>query len=122
MMIRRFDEEPTGASRALQIWLILIGTATSRQTMTYGALADALGFKGAGTLSHMLGHVMQFCRKNALPPLTVLVVNQDTGLPGSGLTEVDPNADREAVFAFDWHSIYPPTVQQLAEAYEASNG
>ena len=84
-----------------------------------GILADLLRFKGAGVLAHMLGHIMGYCRQNSLPPLTVLVVNQQTGLPGEGLTGVDPNADREAVFNYDWYAICPPTLEQLAAAYPA---
>jgi hypothetical protein len=37
-MIQRFKTRPTKASRALQIWLVLIGMAHNRQTMTYGIL------------------------------------------------------------------------------------
>jgi alkylated DNA nucleotide flippase Atl1 len=97
----RFSDKPSAGARALQIWQILICKAANRQTMTYGALAHMLGFKGAGKLSHFLGHIMLYSRQNDLPPLTVLVVNEKTSLPGSGLTQVDPNADRERVYAFE---------------------
>ena len=119
-MVKRFDENSTAASRGLQIWLVLIGKAGNRQIMTYGMLAGTLGFKnGAGVLANLLGHVMYYCQQNGLPPLTVLVVNQDTGLPGAGLKGIDLNAGREEVFNFDWYSIVPPTVEQLATAYES---
>jgi putative restriction endonuclease len=117
LMIRRFDDYPTQENRALQIWQILVGKAANRQTLTYGQLADNLGFKGAGTLAHMLGHIMYFCQQNQLPPLTVLVVNQDTGLPGEGLTGAELNADREKVFRFRWYDLMPPTPEELADAY-----
>jgi hypothetical protein len=121
-MPRRFDEQPTNASRALQIWLILIGAAHDRRTLTYGGLAKMLGFKGAGTLAHPLGHLMHYCRQNGLPPLTVLVVNQATGLPGEGLTETDLNADREAVFEFDWYALVPPAPEELGAVYREASG
>ena len=35
-MLNRFDDNPTNAARALQIWLVLIGKAHNRQTITYG--------------------------------------------------------------------------------------
>lgn len=121
-MARRFDESSTHASRSLQIWLILIGAAHDRRTLTYGILAKTIGFKGAGTLAQPLGHVMHYCRRNGLPPLTVLVVNQETGLPGEGLTETDLNADREAVFGFDWYALVPPSPEELGAAFREGTG
>lgn len=56
-MVRFFDDDPTNASQALQIWQILIAAASDRRTLTYGILADMLGFKGAGVLGRRLGHV-----------------------------------------------------------------
>ena len=61
---------------------------------------------------------MFYCQQNEIPPLTILVVNQNTGLPGEGLTGADLNADREAVFNFDWYSIVPPTPEEFKEAYD----
>jgi len=113
-----FKEHATQSTRALQVWLILIGKASNRQMVTYGMLAKMLGYEGAGTLAHILGHIMHYCHENQLPPLTVLVVNQDTGLPGEGLVGADLNAGREAVFRFDWHSLVPPAPDELAAAYE----
>ena len=117
-MLRTFDENPTAADRALQIWLILIGRAANRQTLTYGMLADLLGFGGAGTLGMMLAPVLFYCDANRLPPLTSLVVNQETGLPGDGIG-IDPkdlNRVREAVYRYEWHKLVPPTVAELNEA------
>lgn len=116
-MVRRFGDQATLAARGLQIWLVQIGKAHNRQTMTYGDLARLLGFKGAGTLANMLGHVFYYCRQHELPPLTCLVVNHETGLPGEGLTGVDLNRAGEQVYAFDWFAIYPPSPLELEEAY-----
>ena len=41
-MVRRFDEDHSWPTRALQIWQILIGKAHNRQLMTYGQLANLL--------------------------------------------------------------------------------
>lgn len=116
-MIRRFDENPSEEMRAVQIWQVLIAQATTRRTLTYGILADILGFKGAGVFARLLGHIMYYCRENKLPPLTVLVVNQDTGLPGDGLTKVDVDVDRESVFKFPWFHVVPPSAEELHAAY-----
>ncbi len=116
-MVRRFSDESTRPMRALQIWQILIGAARDRQILTYGMLANMLGYGGAGVLAQPLGHIMYYCQENDLPPLTILVVNKDTGLPGEGLTGADLNADRESVFRYDWHSIIPPSPEDFRIAY-----
>ena len=121
-MPQRFSQNPTRPGRAVQIWLILIGAAYSRQILTYRILANLLSYKGAGVLADTLGHIMFYCREEGLPPLTVLVVNQETGLPGEGLTETDLNADRERVFNFNWYDVVPPTHEQLAAAYARGMG
>ena len=87
--------------------------------MTYGMLADMLGFKKAGAFSQILDYISVYCKQNELPPLTVLVVTASSGLPGTGLTNVDLNADREAVFNFDWFGLYPPTVEEFKESHSA---
>ena len=117
-MVRRFDDDASWPSRALQIWQILIGKAHNRQTITYGQLAKLLGFQGAGTLAHMLGHIYFWCQQNDLPPLTVLVVNQDSGLPGEGVKGIDLNRSREEVFEFNWYGIWPPTTNELRSAFD----
>lgn len=121
-MPRRFSEIKTQPTRALQIWQILIGKAHNRQTMTYGELADLLGFKGAGILGGMLAPIMFYCEKHGLPPLSSLVVNQETGLPGEGLTSPSNlHAEREAVYRYDWYGLYPPTPEEFMEATPARN-
>ncbi|RJP68895.1 MAG: hypothetical protein C4532_11915 [Candidatus Abyssobacteria bacterium SURF_17] len=120
-MFREFADNPTRPLRALQIWQILIAAADNRQILTYNLLAKKIGYKGAGTLAQTLGHIMYYCQHNGLPPLTVLVVNEDTGLPGEGLLEADLNADRELVFRFNWYSIVPPTPEELEEAYKVAH-
>src|SRR5947209_6743786 len=80
--------EMTRPQRALQIWQLLIGASRVRQTLTYSMVADLIGM-GAGTLSQPLELVMRYCECNGLPPLTVLVVNQETGRPGAGLSTLE---------------------------------
>ena len=60
-------------------------------------------------MAQFLDPVMRYCELHDHPPLTVLVVNQTTGLPGEGLsTSEDINADRERVFGNSWFSVEPP--------------
>lgn len=118
-MVKFFHDKPTIATRAVQIWQILVAKASNRQTLTYGELAELLKFKGADVLARPLGHIMYYCQQNGLPPLTVLVVNQATGLPGPGL-DVPPseqNSEREKVFRYEWYDIIPPDAEELKKAY-----
>ena len=48
------------------------------------------------------------------------MVNKD-GTPGEGFIEASSDEigkKREDVFAYDWFNLFPPTVEELAEAYE----
>ena len=74
----------TRYQRSLQIWAVLVCGARERRSYTYGDIAKILGMKGAGVMAQFLGPIMWYCENNDLPPLTVLVVNQETGLPGKG--------------------------------------
>jgi hypothetical protein len=118
-MLLEYAENPTIESRAQQLWIMLTSLARNRQTTQYGIVADELGWAGAGTMGQFLAPILYFCRENTLPPLTVLVVNQDTGLPGAGYGSADDVAkSREQVFAFRWHDYAPPTTTQLKEAFD----
>jgi putative restriction endonuclease len=52
-----------------------------------------------------------------MAPLTVLVLNKESGLPGEGLSTIEEiDKDRETLFDFDWFSIEPPQNSDFAEA------
>jgi len=53
--------------------------------MTYGHLSKLIGVPTAG-LGQLLEPIQSFCIIEKLPPLTILVVQQDSGLTGSGFT------------------------------------
>ncbi len=73
--------------RAAQVWSVLALAATSRQILTYDILSKLTGVARQG-FAHILDHIQKYCIKNDLPPLTILVVYRDTGLPGQGFTAV----------------------------------
>lgn len=114
-----FSENSTNPNRALQMFLLLAGAARERKTLTYIQIAHAIGYKGAGVLGRPLGHIAYWCLENGLPPLTVLAVNEKTGLPGDEyIGPGDLHADRERVFAFDWVDLIPPTAEELKAAFD----
>ena len=107
----------TKYQRSTQIWTLLTSAALERKTYTYGGIADTLGFKIPIVVAQFLGPIMWLCEDNEYPPLTVLVVNQETGLPGDGLSTIDEvNSDREKVFNFDWFGIEPPQIKDFQDA------
>jgi putative restriction endonuclease len=75
--------------------------------------------RGPVGLANILGHVLEYCRNRKLPPLTVLVVNSETGEPGAGFTAArDIPAAQMKVFAHDWLEERPPTPEELAEGFK----
>jgi hypothetical protein len=122
-MVDRIEDRSHIPERALQAYSVLVGLAWNRQTVTYGDLSHhQMGNYGTGgILDRPLGCIMGWCFEGRLEPLTVLVVRDDTGVPGIGLTTVaDGNwpAAQQRVFAFNWFSILPPTLDELREAGE----
>ncbi len=122
-MIRKFDDDRHVPTTALQIYLILIGLAWNRQTITYGALSQGQmgGYGQGGVINRELGCVMGWCYENGLPALTALVVRDDTGIPGEGLVTVEGEdfpAAQQRVFRYNWFQLFPPTIQELKAAGE----
>lgn len=70
--------------RAHQLWSLLAYAAYNRQTLTYEFLGKLVGLPAAWIGRDLLP-IQYFCKQRGLPPLTILVVNQSTGLPGKGL-------------------------------------
>ena len=116
-MVKYFYEESSEAARSLQVWLILIGNAERRETSTYGSIGDRIGTPPVA-VGRFLNRIYYYCEENCLPRLSVLVVNQSTGEPGDGYPGSRDSlyADREAVYDYDWISLFPPTLEQLVEA------
>lgn len=68
-------------------------------------------------MGQFLEPIMRLCKDRGWPPLTVLVVNQESGLPGDGLTTLqNVNSDREDVFRFNWFGHVPPESKDFQAA------
>ena len=119
-MIQYFDNQDKRHWnwRAVQIWQILISKAANKQLITYGELAEIMGFQGSTVLAHPLGHIMVYCEANELPPLTSLVINQG-GSPGDGLSTLknyeSNDAARMEVFKTEWYKIIPPSANDYKD-------
>jgi putative restriction endonuclease len=96
--------------RAFSAWTILINCAKKNEPITYGELARQLGIHHRA-VRFILGVIQDFCMTNELPPLTILVLNKLTGLPGDGFIAYDiENAQDgiDKVCAYNWISIDNP--------------
>ena len=116
----------TRSERACQIWGILAWAAKNKQSMTYGHLSKLIGVPTAG-LGQLLEPIQSFCILEKLPPLTILVVQQDSGLPGSGFTGAKASEFAKAqmeVFEFGWLDYGNPQPEKLEQAVQrlSSNG
>ncbi|PHV63757.1 MULTISPECIES: hypothetical protein [Cyanobacterium] len=104
------------SERSAQIWSILALSAHNRQMLTYKMVYQLTGMAISG-LGKCLEPIQSYCLLNNLPPLTILVVNQNTGLPGVGFIATD-NIPKTLldVFSYDWLNHGSPTPEQLEEA------
>lgn len=103
--------------RAQQLWSILVLAAQNRQVLTYEIVAQACGVPPP-SLGDFLRPIQQYCSEKGLPPLTSLIVNKNTGLPGEGFIAAEnvPMAQIQT-FSVDWLSLTAPSADQFADSY-----
>jgi len=116
----------TRSEGASQIWEVLALAAKNQQSLTYGILAKLIGVAPRG-LGKFLEPIQSYCLIEGMPPLTILVVQQKTGLPGSGFTGAkvpEYGENRMKVFSFDWLGHGNPQAEKLEQAaqQQPSNG
>lgn len=110
---------PTGATpmsnsmhpRTPDVYDYLKQCVTQRRTTTYGEIGQNVGLAAQGT-AKPLYYIRDKCLERKLPPITAIVFNKSTGLPGKGLkpdgTQVTPAEWKDMlgqVFATDWSDI-----------------
>jgi hypothetical protein len=68
-------------------------------------------------LGQLLEPIQSFCIIRDLPPLTVLVVSDVDGMPGTGFIAAEHVPSAQArVFTFDWLGVSPPESQVFEDA------
>jgi hypothetical protein len=97
------------ATAALQAYQILIDRAADHETIQYRELRERMHYDASDFLSAPLGRVMRWCGRRGLPSLTALVIAEEAALPAQA-----SSSERQHVFAFDWQSVFPPTLDELA--------
>src|SRR5947209_3066411 len=114
----------TTSERAVQIWPILALAARNRQVLTYNLLARLTGVPRVG-LGQCLEPIQSYCLLQNLEPLTILVVSEQSGMPGTGfIAAADIPKTQQDVFSYDWLEHGCPSPEDFAKAVQArpSNG
>lgn len=96
--------------RAGTLWSYLVGAAKNRKTLFYSELAPHIG-TNPRNVGHALRPIMSHCETERLPPLTSIVVNRNTGLPGAGFIFQGGKNIKEIhkdVFDYDWKRTENP--------------
>ena len=110
--------------RAAQIWAVLMLAARNRQVLSYDIVGKLIGVPRQG-LGRLLEPIQSFCLINGYPPLTILVVSDTTGMPGTGfIASQDIPRHQVAVFGHDWSEVIAPTpaILEAAVQQRPSNG
>lgn len=96
--------------RAAKAWSVLSGVAKKQTLITYKQLGDAIGVHHRA-VRYVLGVIQTYCLDNRLPPLTILVVNGDSGRPGEGFIAWDADdidAGLRKVYTKNWNADENP--------------
>lgn len=104
------NEKINQEQRAYIAWNVLTECARKNEPITYGELAKHIKIHHRA-VRFVLGVVQDFCMSTELPPLTIIVLNKETGLPGDGFIAYDiENAKDgiEKVYKFNWSKLENP--------------
>lgn len=103
------------------IWSKLVKLAKTGKNCCYSDVVCSVFAKYQiplpNEIGYLLGPIMEFCHKKKLPPLTSLIVNKKTRIPGEGLTrcKICNQRDLEKVYkrvsAYKWEKIQNPFVK-----------
>lgn len=129
--VKRFQPGDRLHVQAQQIWLILVAfvccvdnKSRRNKTISYGELAIAMGRESVQAghfLGRQLGIIGHYCVENELPPLNVIVINQETGTPGNGVVLRPGRSVRDEqkeVFKENWFSIRVPTTGMFRKIWD----
>jgi hypothetical protein len=95
--------------QAAQVWPILVLSARSQQILSYETIGQLIGAPSRA-IGPILGPIQNYCKRLNFPPLTVLAVKKNTGLPGIGFAgKENIFAEQARVFIFDWLKKKSPT-------------
>ena len=91
--------------KACRAWPILMRAAKGKRKMSYMQLGGEIGVHHR-SVRLVLSPIQDYCMKERLPPLTILVVNKARGKPGTGFIERGQGIME--VYGHDWKSESNP--------------
>lgn len=109
----------TNAECAVDVWSVLTRQAQEQKaSITYAELTAEVGY-GSAKLGSILEYILQYCKFQGLPKLTILALKKATKKPAS---EIDPHTevDYREVYDYDWQSLATPTAAEFEEAMQLS--
>jgi hypothetical protein len=90
-------------------WSVLCTCAAEERVITYGELGRSIDLHHR-SVRHVLGVIQDYCLGSQLPPLTILIVNQATRLPGEGFIAWDADdieTGMEQVYSYTNWQVLP---------------
>jgi hypothetical protein len=102
---------------AAQLWSLLAFAARAQHILSYKTIEQLTGIPKQAQ-AWPLGSVQDYCNDRKFPPLTAIVVAEETGLPGKGFTEATGITDDKVcaaqarVFVFNWLEVGPLTAPE----------
>lgn len=96
--------------RACKAWNVLSDFAINKKLLSYKELGIKTGIHHRA-VKHVLSLIQDYCMDNGYPPLTILVVNQNTGKPGGGFIAWDIENSEDwvnKVYDYNWKSLNNP--------------
>ena len=96
--------------RACKTWNVLSDTAKNKNLISYKELGVKTGIHHRA-VKYALSLIQDYCMDNGYPPLTILVINQNTGKPGGGFIAWDIENSEDGVnkvYGKNWKSLNNP--------------
>ncbi|MBK2267112.1 HNH endonuclease [Francisella philomiragia] len=96
--------------RAYFVWDELVKVAKAHTIITYSDLANRINCHHRA-LYYPLGYIQDYCLDERLPPLTMLVVNKATRLPGNGFIATDRklfDKTLDDIYEYNWDKLDKP--------------
>ena len=116
----------THEEQAVLIWPVLAFAARMQRVVTYGELEGLTGIP-AQFQNHPLHLIHLYCERQKSPPYPVLnsiVVNQETGFPGSEfpkkMTPMEFLVERARVYTFPWSVRDKPRSEDFKTSQSAT--
>ncbi|QWC00203.1 hypothetical protein KHQ88_01155 [Mycoplasmatota bacterium] len=106
-------------SASYKAWDILVDLANEHRTIYYQDLGDQIGYSPQ-SVGSVLSLLQNHCIWKDIPPITVLVINKETDMPGIGYRERYGRVekDTEETFKYKWKNIPENLVYKYDKKYD----